>query len=208
MTDRTLFQGDSEPARLPGYGVVPGGWARSIVNRVQDRHPSDGRVDRHRRLRQGSPRYLAPSAVYGARNRRPGGHGLAGTAFPRKARADSSRSATNTCRTPYCDAPIRHHDHIVAVAQRRNHEPRELRRTLRSMQSNEGNIRLERNAAAGSPASHRVQHAHRPQLLLNGSPVARHSAVASRSRVPARSIGRCAANPCAPHPVQDYDFAC
>ena len=27
MTDRTLFQGDSEPARLPGYGVVPAGWA-------------------------------------------------------------------------------------------------------------------------------------------------------------------------------------
>ena len=31
MTDRTLFQGDSEPARLPGYGVVPGGWARNML---------------------------------------------------------------------------------------------------------------------------------------------------------------------------------
>ncbi|HYH75988.1 MAG TPA: DUF222 domain-containing protein, partial [Arthrobacter sp.] len=28
MTDRTLFQGDSEPARLAGYGIVPAGWAR------------------------------------------------------------------------------------------------------------------------------------------------------------------------------------
>src|SRR6478735_3411423 len=32
MTDRTLFQGNSEPARLPGYGTVPAGWARSIIN--------------------------------------------------------------------------------------------------------------------------------------------------------------------------------
>ena len=33
MTDRTLFQGDSEPARLPGYGVVPAGWARELLKR-------------------------------------------------------------------------------------------------------------------------------------------------------------------------------
>ncbi|MCZ9882255.1 13E12 repeat family protein, partial [Arthrobacter sp. B2a2-09] len=31
MTDRTLFQGDSEPARLPGYGIVPAGWARTLL---------------------------------------------------------------------------------------------------------------------------------------------------------------------------------
>ncbi|MDQ0925906.1 hypothetical protein QF038_004414 [Pseudarthrobacter sp. W1I19] len=31
MTDRTLFQGDSEPARLTGYGIVPGEWARKAI---------------------------------------------------------------------------------------------------------------------------------------------------------------------------------
>ncbi|MDQ0674303.1 hypothetical protein QFZ36_001864 [Pseudarthrobacter siccitolerans] len=31
MTDRTLFQGDSEPARLTGYGIVPGEWAREAI---------------------------------------------------------------------------------------------------------------------------------------------------------------------------------
>jgi hypothetical protein len=31
MTDRTLLQGDSEPARIPGYGVVPGAWARELI---------------------------------------------------------------------------------------------------------------------------------------------------------------------------------
>ena len=31
MTDRTLLQGDSEPARLPGYGIVPATWARDLL---------------------------------------------------------------------------------------------------------------------------------------------------------------------------------
>ncbi len=31
MTDRTLFQADSEPARLAGYGIVPAHWARQAV---------------------------------------------------------------------------------------------------------------------------------------------------------------------------------
>ena len=32
ITDRTLFQADSEPARLPGYGTVPAEWARTLIN--------------------------------------------------------------------------------------------------------------------------------------------------------------------------------
>src|SRR3954452_20367970 len=31
MTDRSLFQGDSEPALLSGYGFVPAQWARDLV---------------------------------------------------------------------------------------------------------------------------------------------------------------------------------
>ncbi len=31
MTDRTLFQSDSEPARLHGYGIVPAPWARTLI---------------------------------------------------------------------------------------------------------------------------------------------------------------------------------
>src|SRR5450830_560353 len=31
MTDRTLFSAGSEPARLPGYGVVPSGWVRTLL---------------------------------------------------------------------------------------------------------------------------------------------------------------------------------
>ena len=45
ITDRTLFQGDSEPARLPGYGTVPAGWARTLINgtRVHTESGADGR---------------------------------------------------------------------------------------------------------------------------------------------------------------------
>jgi hypothetical protein len=32
ITDRTLLQGDSEPARLTGYGTVPATWARNLLN--------------------------------------------------------------------------------------------------------------------------------------------------------------------------------
>ncbi|SDQ45988.1 HNH endonuclease [Arthrobacter crystallopoietes] len=35
MTDRTLFQGDSEPAHLAGYGIVPAQWARDLI-RTED----------------------------------------------------------------------------------------------------------------------------------------------------------------------------
>ncbi|MCM0618534.1 13E12 repeat family protein, partial [Paenarthrobacter sp. TYUT067] len=36
MTDRTLFQADSEPARLKGYGIVPAQWARKLLREPQD----------------------------------------------------------------------------------------------------------------------------------------------------------------------------
>jgi hypothetical protein len=53
MTDRTLFQGDSEPARLPGCGVVPAGWARSAVRNAPAAEggtdASNAEACRHRR---------------------------------------------------------------------------------------------------------------------------------------------------------------
>jgi hypothetical protein len=128
MTDRTLFQGDGEPARLPGYGVVPGGWARSIIGRGGSAPATSG------------PGACVPGAST------PGGS-LAG-AFPSGAALDQAfnvwirrlytapatgelvamdsrarlfpaglrrfiEARDDTCRTPYCDAPIRHLDHIV-----------------------------------------------------------------------------------------------
>ncbi|WP_235500182.1 HNH endonuclease, partial [Arthrobacter sp. Leaf69] len=120
MTDRTLLQGDSEPARLPGYGIVPAAWARELLQnegqatraRTEDTNTttdtaknSDGDVDKAftvwlRRL------YTAP------------GTGEL-TALDSRARLFPPglrrfiQARDDTCRTPYCDAPIRHFDHII-----------------------------------------------------------------------------------------------
>ncbi|MDR6986566.1 5-methylcytosine-specific restriction endonuclease McrA [Paenarthrobacter nitroguajacolicus] len=127
MTDRTLFQGDSEPARLQGYGIVPAQWARTLLNaekpaaKEQDiagdpgqaasqENPTDPRSSPHpddhefrvwlRRL------YTAP-----ATGELVAMDSTARLFPPRHRRFIETRD--HTCRTPYCDAPIRHIDHIV-----------------------------------------------------------------------------------------------
>ncbi|MDR6557111.1 hypothetical protein J2809_001462 [Arthrobacter pascens] len=99
MTDRTLFQGDSEPARLTGYGVVPAGWARTMARAVEPASSEELSVW-VRRL------YTAPGT----------GELVAMDSRARLFPAPLKRfiqARDDTCRTPYCDAPIRHHDHIV-----------------------------------------------------------------------------------------------
>jgi hypothetical protein len=107
MTDRTLFQGDSEPARLTGYGTIPGEWARKAIRGelMSDAGPPPSADDTGlqvwlRRL------YTAPT------------HGeLVG--MDSKARLFPAglrrfiQVRDDTCRAPYCDAPIRHLDHIT-----------------------------------------------------------------------------------------------
>ncbi|MGO4591788.1 DUF222 domain-containing protein [Paenarthrobacter sp. 2TAF44] len=145
MTDRTLFQGDSEPARLQGYGIVPAGWARTLIaggsnqpieesgNRERDGEPrteyqagSGGQTGATGRARIGGQAgaseqeskedkefkvllrrlYTAPAS----------GELLAmdskARTFPRGMRR-FIETRDDTCRTPYCDAPIRHIDHVV-----------------------------------------------------------------------------------------------
>ncbi|WP_443192742.1 HNH endonuclease [Paenarthrobacter sp. AB444] len=106
MTDRTLFQGDSEPARLSGYGIVPAEWARSVVAKGQaEQDQPEQNQDNEltvwlRRL------YTAPAT----------GELLATDSRARLFTGQLRRfieTRDDTCRTPYCDAPIRHIDHIV-----------------------------------------------------------------------------------------------
>lgn len=102
ITDRTLFQGDAEPARLAGYGIVPAGWARSIVNAGTESEPNpSGLTAWLRRL------YTAPGTgeliAMDSRAR----------LFPTSLRR-FIQARDDVCRTPYCDAPIRHHDHVVS----------------------------------------------------------------------------------------------
>ncbi|ASN22287.1 HNH endonuclease [Arthrobacter sp. YN] len=132
MTDRTLFQGDSEPARLHGYGIVPADWARTLVGGRDEALPERRTVAW---LETGSGQASA-GGMEPAKGEDPGpaqDHDFAvwvrrlytapgsgelvsmdskARLFPHRHRR-FIQARDHTCRTPYCDAPIRHIDHIV-----------------------------------------------------------------------------------------------
>lgn len=99
ISDETLFGHDSKPAHLSGYGEIPASIARKLV---ADAAASPVRTE----LRK-----LYAEPLSGAL-----------TAMESKARSFPTALATlidvrdRTCRTPWCDAPIRHRDHIRSHA--------------------------------------------------------------------------------------------
>ncbi|MEJ1116527.1 DUF222 domain-containing protein [Paenarthrobacter sp. CCNWLY172] len=159
MTDRTLFQGDSEPARLKGYGIVPSEWARTLVGagrsarsghkpkagpefwQQQGLRPGFGSWpdQNSRAARSGPPRQEVAGRLSGIEvppsKEVPPEQDREFTVWLRrlytapatgellsmdsKARIFPPRlrrfieTRDDTCRTPYCDAPVRHIDHIV-----------------------------------------------------------------------------------------------
>jgi hypothetical protein len=98
VTDETLLGGGTAPARVPGYGPIPAAIAcRLAGDAVADerskatlrrlyRHPSSGAL-----VTMESRARLFPKAL-----------------------AQFIAFRDDTCRTPYCDAPIRHTDHATA----------------------------------------------------------------------------------------------
>ncbi|MBP2372299.1 HNH endonuclease [Paeniglutamicibacter psychrophenolicus] len=101
MNDRTLFQGSSEPAHLVGYGTVPSTWARMVV---AGRDPQDR--ERYRGLVSLKRIYTHPGTgalvAMDSRSRQ----------FP-TALKDLISIRDRYCRTPWCNAPIKHFDHVV-----------------------------------------------------------------------------------------------
>ena len=101
LSDETLLGGDGAPADICGYGPIPAAVARGMVaGAVTDRrsratlrrlytHPRGGALVAMESRARLFPRGLA--AFIGLRDQR--------------------------CRTPYCDAPIRHRDHAQPWAQ-------------------------------------------------------------------------------------------
>jgi hypothetical protein len=95
MSDQTLLGGENSPALVDGYGPIPAGVARRLVDaaaidkrssatlRRLYRHPTSGALVAMESRSRCFPKGLA--AFIGLRDQ--------------------------TCRTPYCDAPIRHRDH-------------------------------------------------------------------------------------------------
>ena len=98
MTDRALLDRDDTPAFVPGYGTVPAGWARQLVSTMGEgasvwvrrlfTHPVDGTL-----VAMDSRRRLFDGPLR---------------------RFLVARDVT--CRTPWCDAPIRHVDHVTPHA--------------------------------------------------------------------------------------------
>ena len=207
ITDRTLFQAGAEPARLPGYGTVPAGWARTLINGTKGPQSGEGGSSRGH---SGPP---GPGAVATITDRngdgqsggRPGPGGTAGSgddpAFNLWLRRLYTHPGTgelvgmdsrarlfppghrrfiqtrdDTCRTPYCDAPIRHLDHIIPWHTGGETTTHQRRRTLRSLQPHQRNPRLESPPRTRSPPHAQADDTDRPQLLLHGATPAGNSA--------------------------------
>lgn len=95
LTDETLLGGASTPATLPGYGPIPASVARGLVAAAL----ADDRSKATLRRLYRHPRTACLVAME-SRSR----------CFP-KGLARFIDLRDQTCRTPYCDAPIRHRDH-------------------------------------------------------------------------------------------------
>ncbi|MFC0449102.1 DUF222 domain-containing protein [Rhodococcus jostii] len=95
LSDETLLAGGNEAAQLQGYGPVPAGIARQLV---ADAVGADTEVSLQRVY--SCPQSGALTAMESQSR-----------TFP-KGLAKLIDLRDRTCRTPWCDAPIRHHDHI------------------------------------------------------------------------------------------------
>jgi hypothetical protein len=108
MTDRTLLAGDSEPARLQGYGVVPAQWARNLV-RAGTGDPARGQAE------------VEVEAVVLRRNTAPAAGALVAMDSRARLFPEGMRRfialRDDVCRTPWCGAPIRNFDHVVPFAR-------------------------------------------------------------------------------------------
>ncbi len=97
LTDRTLLAGDNTPARIPGYGPIPAPIARRLIGEAIWDDRSKATL---RRLYQ----HPTSGALVAMESR--------ARLFPKGLSAFIDLR-DDTCRTPYCDAPIRHHDHAT-----------------------------------------------------------------------------------------------
>lgn len=95
ITDETLLGGADVPATMSGYGPIPAPVARSLVNNaVADERARCTLRRLYRHPKSGQLVAMESRSRY----------------FP-KGLATFIDLRDQTCRTPYCDAPIRHHDH-------------------------------------------------------------------------------------------------
>jgi hypothetical protein len=109
MTERTAFGGDQEPVLVQDHGPVPAPWARDLL--------AGGAAE-------ADAPTVAPAAQVWLRRlwTDPGTDELVAMeskahAFPPALRGFLVHR-DQVCRTPWCDAPVRHADHVVRASQR------------------------------------------------------------------------------------------
>ena len=101
ITDETLLGGETTPARVPGYGPIPATVACRLVERAVTDDRSTATLRRlYKHPDSGALVAMESRARY----------------FP-KGLARFIAIRDDTCRTPYCDAPIRHTDHATPNAR-------------------------------------------------------------------------------------------
>ncbi|MGH8917458.1 MAG: DUF222 domain-containing protein, partial [Acidimicrobiales bacterium] len=101
LSDTSLLGGDTTPADVSGYGPIPAAVARGLITTAV----TDSRSKTTLRRLYASPKSGALVALE-SRAR----------LFPRGL-ADFIELRDQRCRTPYCDAPIRHRDHATPHAR-------------------------------------------------------------------------------------------
>ncbi|WP_194265997.1 HNH endonuclease [Arthrobacter yangruifuii] len=123
MTDRTLLAGSNEPAYLSGYGVVPAKWARDAVRNAGSRSGGGEMTEKERPHKAGHDEpatrrrsSAAPDLWLRRLYTAPTSGELIGldskARFVPESLARFISARDQTCRTPWCNAPIRHRDHI------------------------------------------------------------------------------------------------
>jgi hypothetical protein len=101
LTDTSLLAGSKLPGRVTGYGPIPAMIARRLIgSAVGDRRSRATLRRLYKHPRSGALLTMESRA----------------RTFP-KGLADFIDLRDDTCRTPYCDAPIRHHDHATTDAR-------------------------------------------------------------------------------------------
>jgi hypothetical protein len=97
ITDESLLAGDDEPARVAGFGPVPAPIGRRLIAAATGDRRSRATLRRlYKHPRSGALVAMESRARL----------------FP-KGLARFIDLRDDTCRTPYCDAPIRHRDHAT-----------------------------------------------------------------------------------------------
>ena len=173
MTDRTLFQADAEPARLPGYGTVPAGWARTLINGTAQAQPAPAPGDGHAAARGPGRGPMTPRSTSGSAGSTPTPAPASSSRWTpapgssRPGSAASSRPATTPAAPPTATPRSATWTTSSPGTTGGPTTTDQRRRPLRSLQPHQRNPRLE---STPSPSRTRIRLEHGAGTPSNSPP--------------------------------------